>query len=152
MAGLPDGSVFKGKKLLSHSGDLVDAEQALANKTVVVCYFSAHWCPPCRQFTPMLKMFYEDLEDSPLAIIFVSSDRDEASMKSYFADHGAYYAVPYSDNELSTALKQNCEVQGIPKLAVVDKSGKMLNGDGRSDVAKGKPSEAFKKWEDISKA
>ena len=26
---------------------------------VIGLYFSAHWCPPCRGFTPILKNFYE---------------------------------------------------------------------------------------------
>lgn len=150
MASLPDGSVFKGKKLLKHSGELVDAEEALAGKTVIACYFSAHWCPPCRQFTPMLKDFYEELSDSPLAIIFVSSDRDEESMRAYFAEHGNYFAVPFSDQDLSQALQRSCGVSGIPMLTVVDKKGNMLHGNGRSDVAGGNPSQTFKKWEGLS--
>ena len=150
MASLPDGSVFKGKKLLTHSGSEVDAETALADKKVVVCYFSAHWCPPCRQFTPMLKDFFEELSDSPLAIIFVSSDRDETSMKEYFATHGEYFAVPFSDAELSKALKKACNVSGIPMLAVINKKGEMLHGGGRSDVTSSMPEEVFKKWEGLS--
>ena len=31
----------------------------LCYQDLVLYYFSAHWCPPCRQFTPMLKDFYE---------------------------------------------------------------------------------------------
>ena len=150
MAPLPNGSVFKGKKLLTQSGSVVDAETALADKKVVACYFSAHWCPPCRQFTPMLKDFFEELDDFPLAIIFVSSDQDEKSMKEYFATHGNYFAVQFSDKQLSDALSQACNVSGIPMLAVVDKKGKMLHGSGRSDVTSSAPADVYKKWEKLS--
>ena len=45
--------------LLKADGSSVDADSALADKELILYYFSAHWCPPCRQFTPMLKDFYE---------------------------------------------------------------------------------------------
>ena len=47
-----------GSKLVSSTGD-VSTSDALSGKKAVALYFSAHWCPPCRQFTPMLKDFYE---------------------------------------------------------------------------------------------
>jgi len=41
-------------------------------------YFSAHWCPPCRSFTPQLADAYEKcMGDKNFEIIFLSSDRDE---------------------------------------------------------------------------
>ena len=48
-------------KALQRGADLsqVNANEALAGKQLVCFYFSAHWCPPCRQFTPILKDFYE---------------------------------------------------------------------------------------------
>ena len=150
MASLPKGSCFKGKKLLTHSGELVDADTALAGKKVIACYFSAHWCPPCRQFTPKLKEFYEKLGGSPLAIIFVSSDQNEQSMKDYFASQADYLAVPFGDKKLSEALTSACSVEGIPTLAVVDKNGKMLHGNGRGDVTSLSPQEAYEKWEKLS--
>ena len=52
---------------------------------VIAVYFSAHWCPPCRGFTPMLKEFWDDNKNKGLVIIFVSSDRSEDDMLSYFA-------------------------------------------------------------------
>jgi len=50
--------LFKGQQLMKKRGpnyEKVTAEAALGGK-VVGLYFSAHWCPPCRQFTPVLKV------------------------------------------------------------------------------------------------
>ena len=68
----------------------------LCYQDLVLYYFSAHWCPPCRQFTPMLKDFYEVTrllmkvknkyvcqEAEGIEIVFVSSDRSAEDMTSY---------------------------------------------------------------------
>ena len=51
--------LLAGKSLYRADGSSVSADVALANKKVVLFYFSAHWCPPCRAFTPVLKDFYD---------------------------------------------------------------------------------------------
>ena len=48
-----------GAALLRKDGSRVSVD-ALRGK-VVALYFSAHWCPPCRGFTPKLKEFYEQV-------------------------------------------------------------------------------------------
>jgi len=51
--------LIKGKNLTKADGSSHSADAALAGKDVILIYFSAHWCPPCRGFTPVLKDFYE---------------------------------------------------------------------------------------------
>merc|ERR1719171_1349615 len=46
-----------GEKLQGTSGE-VKTSDALSGKSGVLVYFSAHWCPPCRGFTPKLAEFY----------------------------------------------------------------------------------------------
>jgi thiol-disulfide isomerase/thioredoxin len=46
--------LFQGP-LLDSNGKEVD-KSVLAGKTIGI-YFSAHWCPPCRGFTPKLVEF-----------------------------------------------------------------------------------------------
>ena len=143
---------FADKQLKSKSG-LVPGAEALGDKEVVAVYFSAHWCPPCRAFTPVLKDFYEEVlgEGGKLALIFVSSDRSEGDMESYFKDHhGDWFAVPFGD-EIAAKLKKNCSVTGIPKLVIVNSRGEVVHGDARSDVHKSKPMATYKKWLELKK-
>ena len=51
--------LINGQTLVKADGSKVGASDALAGKAIVCLYFSAHWCPPCRAFTPVLKDFYE---------------------------------------------------------------------------------------------
>lgn len=139
---------FADKQLMSKDG-LVSAEKVLRDKKVIAIYFSAHWCPPCRLFTPVLKDFYEEIMENvgeELAIVFVSADRSETKMESYFKEeHGKWFAIQFHD-EVAETLKKNCSLTGIPKLAIVNKKGEMVHGDARSDVQNLKPWKAYKKW------
>jgi len=61
-------------QLFKNDRTTVAASEALAGKKNVLVYFSAHWCPPCRGFTPDLKKAYEDdLKAGNVEIIFVST-------------------------------------------------------------------------------
>merc|ERR1712048_345399 len=113
--------------------------EAIAGKTLGL-YFSAHWCPPCRGFTPKLKEFYSEYKakDPNFEIIFVSSDKDAAGMKSYFTeDHGDYLALPFERRQAKADLSSMFGVEGIPSFAVVDANGKTLNANARGKVAAG---------------
>uniref|UniRef100_T1J3B1 Thioredoxin domain-containing protein n=1 Tax=Strigamia maritima TaxID=126957 RepID=T1J3B1_STRMM len=91
---------LQGKTLIRKSGEEVLADTALAAADIVCYYFSAHWCPPCRMFTPVLAEFYSELKSSNknIEVIFVSSDRTVQEMMQYMKeDHGDWIAVPFSD-------------------------------------------------------
>jgi len=88
--------LIKGKNLTKADGSSLSADAALVGKDVILVYFSAHWCPPCRAFTPVLKDFYEEVESEGVEIIFVSSDRSPADMVSYMKEsHGDWLAVEH---------------------------------------------------------
>jgi hypothetical protein len=59
---------------------------------------SAHWCPPCRQFTPRLARIFDDMPTQlhgKLAIVFVSLDNDQSMFDEYF-DEMPWMAVPFA--------------------------------------------------------
>ncbi|CAF4423383.1 unnamed protein product, partial [Rotaria sp. Silwood2] len=59
--------------------------------------FSAHWCPPCRAFTPKLAELYKEAQttSSSFRVVFVSCDRDEESFNAYRAEM-PWSAVPFN--------------------------------------------------------
>ena len=111
---------------------------ALAGKEAIGVYFSAHWCPPCRKFTPSLVAVHNALAKSGdgFEVVFVSSDRSDADMTKYMTSTKMpWLAVPHG-GEVGKALSKKYGVRGIPKLVIIDKEGKVITGDGRGSVMK----------------
>ena len=113
--------------------------QVLADTPVLAFYFSAHWCPPCRQFTPVLARVHAQARQAASAprveVVFVSSDRSEAEMLSYMREsHGDWLAVPHGSPEVA-ALSARFGVRGIPALVVVTRDGEEVTREGRQEVS-----------------
>jgi nucleoredoxin len=126
-----------GPKLTKAFVGEIDTATAFEGKTAVGLYFSAHWCPPCRGFTPKLAEFYtKDLQAKGLEVVFLSSDRDEASFNEYFAEM-PWLAVPYSERKTKDACSRKFKVQGIPSFVILNPTtGELITDDGRSAVMK----------------
>ena len=118
----------------TNDGKTVNTDTTLSGKTVMI-YFSAHWCPPCRGFTPKLCDFYNNFKktNSDFEIVFVSSDRDEAAFKEYYGEM-PFLGLPYSNRDAKAALSKKFKVNGIPSLMVVGSDGETINKDGRTCV------------------
>jgi len=128
-------SLFAGKQLLTKDG-VKPAEEVLKNKYVGI-YFSAHWCPPCRGFTPTLAKAYTDsYKAKDMEIVFVSSDNDEASFNEYYAEQ-PWTALVYSDRAGKQELSSKFKVSGIPSFVVVDSNGDLITKNGRGKIAEG---------------
>jgi len=122
---------------------LVDA---LTDKVIGV-YFSAHWCPPCRAFTPQLVKFYDTLKAAgkPFEIVFVSSDNSKDAMYEYMKETGMnWLALPYGDKHKET-LAAKFNVSGIPKLVILNSKGEVITESGRNYVS-GDDTAIFEKW------
>lgn len=112
-------------------------EETLRSKKYIGLYFSAHWCGPCRMFTPKLTEFYSKFERDDFELIFCSSDRDEASFKDYFKDMSFKALNKYASDEASKFqefLSQKAGVRGIPHLIILDIDGNIIQKNARSSV------------------
>merc|ERR1711994_22016 len=130
--------ILKDVQLIKQDKSTVSGKDALDGKKKVLVYFSAHWCPPCRHFTPMLKDAYkEDLKEANVEVVFVSSDQDADGALSYFNnDHGDWLLAPHGSDE-GKQLKELCSVRGIPTLAMFSSDGRLETVEARNIIASG---------------
>jgi len=124
-----------GSTLLSKEGE-VSTASALQGKYCGL-YFSAHWCPPCRSFTPELAKAYATYQKAgkPFEVVFVSSDQDQAAFDEYYAEQ-PWKALPYTSRDVKQRLSQKYGVRGIPTLVILSPSGEVVTTSGRAEVMK----------------
>ena len=124
------------QELKSKNG--ITALSEVNESPLVGIYFSAHWCPPCRGFTPVLSEFYNKAneEKKQIEIVFVSCDKDLNSFNEYY-NTMPWVAINFED-EMKDAIAEAFEINGIPCLLVFDNKGNLVDQDGRDIVEQNK--------------
>ena len=142
----PTGAEFPWRRPAAFSeifqGSVVDksgAETSLAAMAesceAVGIYFSAHWCGPCRGFTPKLAESYTKMvaNGKKWDVVFASSDKVQAAYDEYQAEM-PWKAFSFGDAR-KDALIDIFAVSAIPALIVVDpKTGKVITKGGRGAI------------------
>ena len=145
--------LFNLQELLGSS--LMDAQGNPVNPSTLKgkflgIYFSANWCPPCRQFTPKLIEFRNAHADQ-FEVVFVSSDRNADDQQKYMQETGMPWpAIPHASEQVQL-LKEKFDISGIPSLVIVDGKGTLISAQARSDIDSD-PSNALTKWQAASEA
>lgn len=129
-----------GKTLVRHVGggaplEAVGTAEALKGKHVGL-YFSASWCPPCRQFTPRLAETYTKLTKDGVEweVVYVSCDRNKHQFEEYFS-HMPWLAIPFESSALRDTLSSKFKVQGIPTFVMMGPDTTILSANARAAVA-----------------
>lgn len=137
--------VIGTETILAAGGTPVDIATVTAGAPLVGLYFSAHWCGPCRGFTPKLVAFCKALsaDGVELPIIFGSSDKNRAAMLDYFKTMEGFHAYDFKDPRIDV-LKKKYSVSGIPWLVILDSKGQLVVNEADTDVPKGKA--AYGEW------
>lgn len=127
-----------GEKLLTKVGVSKKTSDVMKGKELVLLYFSASWCPPCKAFSPILKSFYNSTTDKNIEVIYVSSDGSVDEFNGYYKTM-PWAAIPteQGSSAIKTKLAQTFGIMGIPTLVVVDaKTGEFVTNGAREDVSK----------------
>jgi len=136
-------------KFLAQFGDELYSPSAKDNTTtpaaldgkIVMLYFSAHWCPPCRRFTPLLISLYNQLKSDPskadtFELVFVSLDRQESEFNEYIADM-PWLCIPYSvPQDVKHEISMKYGASGIPHLVIIDATAErnIITSEGVMEV------------------
>lgn len=132
------------------SDGLVDADgervslDDLKGKLVGI-YFSAHWCPPCKAFTPRLVAF-RDKNAADFEVVFVSSDRTREGKRAYMKEANMKWpAVPFRSKS-AAKLKADFHIRTLPTLIVLSPDGNTVSTSARTEIT-WTPKSCLKKWQ-----
>jgi len=109
---------------LSHFDDA-----SLESKKLIGLYFSAHWCGPCRKFTPALVDYYNRVapQHPEFEVIFVSSDKSQPAMEAYMREANMPWPAIDFQKIAGKAEVNKYAGRGIPCLVVIDETGKVVS-------------------------
>jgi nucleoredoxin len=121
---------LKGDLVQWRNGGVVRADDtALANKKLIAFYFSAHWCAPCRKFTPQLVEYYNRVapQHPEFEIVFFSYDKSPFAFETYLRETNMpWLAIDYAKVKGKETLAKNAG-DGIPSLVLVDSTGNVIS-------------------------
>jgi nucleoredoxin len=121
---------LKGDLVCWHNGTVNHFDdQALEKKKLIALYFSAHWCAPCRKFTPQLVDYYNRVaaQHPEFEIVFVSNDRSQFAFETYLKEtQMPWPAIDYQKVSSKSAINQFAG-SGIPDLVLLDANGKVVS-------------------------
>jgi len=122
-------ALVKGDLVMSRNGVLhpyLDAE--FEKKKLIALFFSAQWCPPCRQFTPKFVAYYNKVAAAhpEFEVLFVSNDKSSGAMEANMRDEQMPWPAVSYDKIAGNAALQKYFGPSIPCLVVVDDNGKVI--------------------------
>jgi nucleoredoxin len=119
----------KQKLVRCHDGTVMRGNGSeLEGKKYVAFYYSAHWCQPCRKFTPQLVQYYNLVAPAhpEFEIVFVSSDRDHFGWESYINETKMPWVAIDFDQLADLPGIKKLGGDGIPSLLVVDQNSQLV--------------------------
>jgi len=115
------------------------AGDGLRTTRLIGIYFSASWCPPCRQFTPVLAAAHRQIQgrfgSKAWEVVLVPRDTQEADWRDYFSGM-PWVSLPFGHSDV-VRLLDFFEVEKIPRLCVVDHRGITVCDDARGGMGFG---------------
>ncbi|MBC8243970.1 MAG: TlpA family protein disulfide reductase [Verrucomicrobia bacterium] len=110
----------------------VDLTQLRGN--VVLIYFCASWCPPCVHEYPKLKSVYDKYHKQGFEIVGISADKSRASFDLYTQRKKIPWPQYFEDNAWEGELMKRFRVRYVPRLFLLDRTGRVAHQDTRRNL------------------
>jgi len=141
-----------GPELIKADGSRIESS-TLQNNKLIGLYFSAKYCHYCKQFTPKLIRFRNQLRNAgiPFEVVFVSRDKNEMEMKAYFKNSRMPWgAIPFTPEIIISDLGHIHKIDRIPILVILDAKGKVVSPGGGLNINNADKIKVFNRWMKIS--
>lgn len=113
---------FQGK---GTSGETIDLAGQRGN--VVVLYYWATWCQPCKGELPALKEVAAKYGKSGLSVIGVSLDYKLADLTAYLEENRLPWPQIWEEGSLDSRPANQLGIVTLPTMLLVDRSGKVVS-------------------------
>lgn len=121
---------LQGRLQVMRDGKLVGFDPgARPEPELYLVYFGAHWCRPCREFSPSLVEAYRRLQAAApghFELVFVSADHSERDQELYAREVGMPWPVLKFTAVGSAGPVERWEGPAIPDLIVVTRDGDLV--------------------------
>jgi thiol-disulfide isomerase/thioredoxin len=101
---------------------------------VVLLDFWATWCPPCRDEVPDVVAAYNKYHDQGFEVVGVSLDQDQNALLQFTANNGMTWPQYFDGLGWGNSLAQRFGIHSIPQMWLLDRKGRVVTKDGRSDL------------------
>jgi nucleoredoxin len=138
-----------GEGNLQYNDERTVAPSILKAHDGVAVYFTAHWSPPCRAFTPRLASVYRKLKarGTNFEIIFVPLDQAVEEYAEYFSEM-PWPGLPLGDKR-TQELIEALGVETIPALVTVKPDGTVINKEAKEVADEDEDAQQFP-WAAVS--
>jgi thiol-disulfide isomerase/thioredoxin len=120
-------------KFQSIDGKAVDLS-AMKGKVVLVDFW-ATWCGPCVGEIPHVKAAYEKLHSKGFEIVGISLDSDKGRLEAFVKEKGMTWPQFFDGKGWKNEISTKFGIHSIPAMWLVDKKGKLVDKNGRQDLA-----------------
>lgn len=136
----PLAKAMRGKLQVLKDGKLAAFDPgSRAEPEFYVLYYSAHWCGPCRKFTPILVQHYNRLRNRAFGekceVLFMSWDNSRGEQADYVAEVGMPWLIVKYKADID--LLDRWKPRSIPGLAVINRNGDLVFHSHEGDKYRG---------------